>query len=635
MSFERLTFEDPEVRYHSYHAAQHVVRYAVVKNAVAGKRVLDVACGEGYGARLLVEWGAREVVGVDVFPQSIAAAKRVFGGEGISFLVGDAEQLEKTLDGVPPFDLIVSFETIEHLAHPERFLASLPRLLASDGALIISCPNDRAYSPDNSNPFHLKAYTFEAFKSFTQNILGEASMWMLGAPLLGETNFLPYDGMVQDKHESPTEITCMSVVENTLFLPAQSNLTTNEQTCSHYIGIWGMDVTPNAVISSLSVPSYHEPWNTIDYLSERVKKLEHAVATNYEPALLRLEACEPELERQQEEIGRLRVTNERLTSELEAFSKANIELQDRIRDALQPQIAKLTVEVESLKWAVEHLSGIRDTLRAAHDRLSTETTDLTAQICNVLGPQVATLTAEADTLRQEVDRLSRDCSMMGLQRDALATEKASLEGRIVNDLEPQMATLGAENCALRQEVERLSQAKSMLDLERCTLLAERSVLKDRIARSLEPEIAQLSSEVEKLHDALSKATEERDAHCRNLQAAQTALAELETRKAEFYEPELAKLRSHVEHSKFEKEVQSLRSRLIAYAERSRLADETVTVLQRQLQEAEELRNSWFNPEIERLNRVIDVYETTKREWWDPQLELRAARIAELEATCRD
>lgn len=101
MAVERLASEDTFVSYHSYFSAQHAVRYAAVKGIVAGKRVLDVACGEGYGARL-------------------------FGGEGATFLVSDTETLGKVLDGAAPFDLVVSLETTGHLERPDDFLASLP-----------------------------------------------------------------------------------------------------------------------------------------------------------------------------------------------------------------------------------------------------------------------------------------------------------------------------------------------------------------------------------------------------------------------------------------------------------------------------------------------------------------------------
>src|SRR5688572_18974511 len=97
--------------------AEHLARYRFAAKYVAGGRVLDIACGSGYGTALLREAGGREVVGVDVDPEAIAYARSRYQGVGVTFLAGDAAS--------PPvagrFDLIVSFETIEHLRDPERF----------------------------------------------------------------------------------------------------------------------------------------------------------------------------------------------------------------------------------------------------------------------------------------------------------------------------------------------------------------------------------------------------------------------------------------------------------------------------------------------------------------------------------
>lgn len=341
MAVERLAFEDPAVRYHSYHAAQHVVRYAAVRPFVHGKRVLDIACGEGYGARLLRDWGAREVVGVDLFSDAIAAAQRIFGNDGLTFLVGDAEKLEDIFDETESFDLIVSFETIEHLAYPEKFLASLPRLLASNGAIVISCPNDAAYSANHENPFHLKVYSFEDFKRLTQTHLGPAALWMLGAPLLGEMNFLAEDRHVRERHDEQASTIDIVTVENAVLVPAQSNLTTDETTCSHYVGVWGADLVPNAAISTLSVPSYQEPWKAVGYLNARLQEVEETTARAYEERL----------QQQSVEMAMLAGIYD---------EKAALLL--HVREELEPAIATLTGQTIALKQEIDSLSKSKENL---------------------------------------------------------------------------------------------------------------------------------------------------------------------------------------------------------------------------------------------------------------------------------
>lgn len=136
----------------------HQARYlfAAVRHT-RGQEVLDIACGSGYGSALLARYGARTVVGVDIAPEALAEAQRHHARPGVEFVLGDA--CEPPVSG--PFGAVVSFETIEHVADPERALDSFARLLAPDGVLVVSTPNRAITNPGTtrrdrpSNPFHL------------------------------------------------------------------------------------------------------------------------------------------------------------------------------------------------------------------------------------------------------------------------------------------------------------------------------------------------------------------------------------------------------------------------------------------------------------------------------------------------
>jgi len=129
---------------------EHVLRYRFVLPYARGKRVLDLACGEGYGARALLNAGAISVLGVDV---SLATAAHAHRRYGLSVCVGDACAIPLRDASV---DLVVSFETLEHLTEPERFLDECRRVLVPGGVLIISTPNGPVYSPHGStNPYHV------------------------------------------------------------------------------------------------------------------------------------------------------------------------------------------------------------------------------------------------------------------------------------------------------------------------------------------------------------------------------------------------------------------------------------------------------------------------------------------------
>jgi SAM-dependent methyltransferase len=138
-------------------AYQHWHRYAFARRFVQGKRVLDAACGEGYGTALLGAV-AKSVVGIDVDLATINHASATYGdGTRIQFI-------PTSCTGLPlpsaSFDVIVSFETIEHLEPEEQpeMLAEFARVLVPDGVLVISSPNKRLYSDARAyvNPYHLR-----------------------------------------------------------------------------------------------------------------------------------------------------------------------------------------------------------------------------------------------------------------------------------------------------------------------------------------------------------------------------------------------------------------------------------------------------------------------------------------------
>lgn len=134
---------------------EHWHRYHFAARWASGKRVLDVACGEGYGSALLARH-ARDVTGVDVSAAAVAHARNQYAG------VGNVRFVEASCTALPfdaaSFDLVVSFETIEHITEHQRFVDEIARVLAPGGVLLLSSPDKREYSDrrDFANPFHVK-----------------------------------------------------------------------------------------------------------------------------------------------------------------------------------------------------------------------------------------------------------------------------------------------------------------------------------------------------------------------------------------------------------------------------------------------------------------------------------------------
>ena len=142
---------------------EHIYRYRFAARLAKGKKILDIACGEGYGAAALAKAGAAGILGVDVSAEACAHAASKYG---IEARVGDAQKIPAESRS---FNLIVSFETIEHLLQPELFVAECARVLAPGGTAVISTPNRDVYRQNvPNNPFHLK----ELSESEFSNMLG-------------------------------------------------------------------------------------------------------------------------------------------------------------------------------------------------------------------------------------------------------------------------------------------------------------------------------------------------------------------------------------------------------------------------------------------------------------------------------
>jgi len=137
---------------------EHLVRYELAKEFVDSKTVLEIASGSGYGSSILAKSGAKKVIAMDVSQEAIDMAQEKYGHEKINFKLGDAENIDFE-DNF--FDVIVSFETVEHLKNPSKFISELKRVLSDDGLVLISTPNKDVFK--EKNPYHLKEFTKDEF----------------------------------------------------------------------------------------------------------------------------------------------------------------------------------------------------------------------------------------------------------------------------------------------------------------------------------------------------------------------------------------------------------------------------------------------------------------------------------------
>ncbi|MBI4460430.1 MAG: methyltransferase domain-containing protein [Acidobacteria bacterium] len=147
---------------------EHRARYLFARRFAAGKTVLDAACGTGYGSALLGE-AARRVFGVDISREAVEYARPHYPSSHLHFSQADCLALP-----FPPgqFDLVVAFEIIEHLEHPEEFLKELNRVLDSKGLLVLSTPNRLYYTDDRQevNPFHRREFSYAEFEEILKSV---------------------------------------------------------------------------------------------------------------------------------------------------------------------------------------------------------------------------------------------------------------------------------------------------------------------------------------------------------------------------------------------------------------------------------------------------------------------------------
>ncbi len=171
-------------------AYEHLHRYAYAATLVKDKRVLDLACGEGYGSKMLAD-RASAVVGVDIDENTVSHAAAKYGSPTLKYISGSITSVPIQEDH--GFDVIVCFEAIEHIEEQDKLLGEVKRLLKPEGILLVSTPNKVVYRDESKeeNPFHVRELYFEEFERLLtryfknvrflgQRIHPSSSIWPIG-----------------------------------------------------------------------------------------------------------------------------------------------------------------------------------------------------------------------------------------------------------------------------------------------------------------------------------------------------------------------------------------------------------------------------------------------------------------------
>lgn len=143
--------------------ARHFCAYKFAEDYAAGRSVLDIGCGEGYGAHFLAG-SAGNVMGIDYEASVIDYAKEKYRRDNLVFCSLDIKELT-TLN--KKFEVICCFQVIEHIQDTQKFLESVSSLLSENGVFICSTPNRLDASPHGSvpaNKFHVREYLRSEFE---------------------------------------------------------------------------------------------------------------------------------------------------------------------------------------------------------------------------------------------------------------------------------------------------------------------------------------------------------------------------------------------------------------------------------------------------------------------------------------
>jgi SAM-dependent methyltransferase len=146
----------------------HLGRYLFAGHFVAGRSVVDLCCGSGYGSNLLLAAGAVRVRGVDIAADAITAAKRHYVGP--EFVVGGVDQPLDLRD----FDVAVCFEGIEHVSDPEQLLVNMR---GADVALVSSPNADFSPGGFSGNPHHLREWSGRDLEALLRRHFSDVRMY--------------------------------------------------------------------------------------------------------------------------------------------------------------------------------------------------------------------------------------------------------------------------------------------------------------------------------------------------------------------------------------------------------------------------------------------------------------------------
>jgi SAM-dependent methyltransferase len=496
---------------------EHLHRYAFCLPYCRGKRVLDLACGEGYGSAMIASV-AKSVVGVDASDEAVRNATAQYGcvSSQLEFRQGDASSLEfpdRT------FDVVVSFETIEHLLAQEEMLKEIARVLTSGGLMILSSPDKKTYSDQTGlhNEFHVRelyrdeleslvSRHFKRFRLLGQTLAGGSAIAPLGdadtagihaAAVLADEGNRPVPGM--PAFANPVYLLVLATNGRQL-APARPSILLSDSDDPlrelKRVAKWASGV--HEEMEALR----HSSSERIDALQTELISVRDAASREVEVTLAAANDARREADLKIERLGASIVKLEREGAE-------RLERVRRVADGHRTQLAAVRAQLLS---AVNESGELRNRLRIVQSELDAERL---ARAADERTASIALATAQeaaADAI------LERDRCIDGIALQLDATRRDADRAQIVNQQEIRSLSEQLEEAAGRikqgdqaffETTKRLEFETSRVgELEREVSLLARQLTEvqgDRLR--LEGELHELTTrsaaEIARVHDQLA------------------------------------------------------------------------------------------------------------------------------------
>jgi SAM-dependent methyltransferase len=346
---------------------EHFARYQLASRWALGRRVLDAGCGSGYGSAELAR-SANLVTAIDFSQDAIAYAQEHFQLPNLHYLVGDCLALPEG-----PFDLIVAFEVIEHLAEWQHFLLEAKRALAPGGLFLVSTPNKLYYAESRgqagNNPFHVHEFEFAEFQTELHKVFANVGMLLqnhVEGVAFANPNNPVFKSKVNAEGVNPEDshfflAVCstepLPALDGFCWIPGTGNILRERE---HHIGLLSGEVELKNQWLARQKAELDELLTVVRNLNAQIEERNlwaKSVWAESEQRAVRITALQDELAREQANFANVAAGYEAKVTELEEINRAKtewaLETERRLTQEVQERSEELAQCVALLNRA-EH-----------------------------------------------------------------------------------------------------------------------------------------------------------------------------------------------------------------------------------------------------------------------------------------